>query len=100
MSANEAPRAQPHRPGGGHAGAWSPGEGPNVSRSERQRRLSVDARGIWSKLLRVGANLHGESGKGSAAVVRFSSSTCVALSVSSSSTLIPDYDAGKAPLPT
>jgi hypothetical protein len=57
-------------PGGGHAGAWSLGEGPNVSRSEQQRRLSVDARGIWSKLLRVGANLHGDSGTGSAAVVR------------------------------
>jgi hypothetical protein len=46
----------------------------------QQRRLSVDVRGIWSKLLRVGANLHGESGKGSSAVVRFSSSTCVWLS--------------------
>jgi hypothetical protein len=73
MSAHER---SPIGPGGGHAGAWSLGERPNVSRSEQQRRLSVDARGIWSKLLRVGANLHGESGKGSAAVVRFSSSTC------------------------
>jgi hypothetical protein len=64
------PERSPIGRGGGHARAWSLGEGPNVSRSGQQRRLSVDVRGIWSKLLRVGANLHGDSGTGSAAVVR------------------------------
>jgi len=44
-----APSATPSAVGGGRG----PGEGPNVSRSGQLCRLSVDARGIRSKLLRV-----------------------------------------------
>ena len=44
-------RAQPRRAGGRPCGGVSLGGTLNVSRSGQQEWLSVDARGVWSKLI-------------------------------------------------